>query len=373
MKKNEAQLKIEGTKLQLKGYWTSYNLEKLQQLTSQINSHDLASIRSIDGHDIQALDTNGAWIIIALFKEAGMNMPDLENFSPTLSTLWLRLTDLEGISEEKFESLHPIKLLVIFIGQFIFSVKHEIYNIISFSGQLFITFARLARHPERIRFSEISAQIFKSGLQATMIVSLIAFSIAIVIGFLMIAPLSTYAMQSMTIPLVSVGVLQEMGVLLTAIMVAGRTGSAFAAELGVMNVNEETSALESLGMDPFEVLVVPRIIAVTISLCLLTIVADFSGMFANFLIAFFMLDNSWTVFCHTIFSQNLMKDFFMGFSRAPVYGLVIGTIACMRGLQVKSSAQEVGTQTTAAVVQSIFLVIFLHAGFALLFQFLGVR
>ncbi len=374
MEKNEAQFEIKDTKLLIKGYWQTHNLEELKLLAQQIETYDLASINSIDGHEIQALDTNGAWVIIELFKKADLSfIPTLKNVSPKLSELWQRLSVLESFKESELKAHNPIKQFITFIGRLIFSIFQEIYNIISFTGQLFITLGRLIRDPRRFRISEISAQIFRCGLQASMIVSLIAFSIAIVIGFLMIAPLRVYGVHNMTVSLVSIGILQEMGVLLTAIMVAGRTGSAFAAELGVMNVNEETSALESLGMDPFEVLVVPRIAAIIISLCLLTIIADFAGMLANFLIAFFILDYSWTIFIHTIFSQNLVKDFLMGFSRAPIYGLVIGIIGCMRGLQVKSSAQEVGTQTTAAVVQSIFLVIFLHAGFALLFQLLGVR
>ncbi len=374
MEDKQAQFEIEGNTLFIKGYWQSYNLNAIASLAEKIKQQNLKNITQIDGSLLKAFDTNSAWILITVFRKANTHdTPALVNVPPKRLALWQRLNGLEGLSQKELPKKNLPTQLVVYLGQFIFSILHEIYDIIVFTGQLFTTFARLIRHPRRIRLSEISAQILKSGLQATMIVSLIAFSIALVIGFLMIAPLRTYGVQDMTVSLVSIGILQEMGVLLTAIMVAGRTGSAFAAELGVMNVNEETDALESLGMDPFEVLVVPRIIGVIISLCLLTIIADIAGLIADFFIAFFMLDNGWTTFIRTIFSQNLVKDFFMGFSRAPVYGLVIGVIGCMRGLQVKNSAQEVGTQTTAAVVQSIFLVIFLHAGFALLFQLLGIR
>ncbi len=374
MEEKQAQFEIEGNTLFIKGYWQSYNLNAIASLAEKIKQQNLKIITQIDGSLLKAFDTNSAWILITVFRKANIHdMPALINVPPKRLALWQRLNGLEGLSQKEFPKKNLLAQLIVYLGQFIFSILHEIYDIIVFTGQLFTTFARLIRHPRRIRLTEISAQILKSGLQATMIVSLIAFSIALVIGFLMISPLRTYGVQDMTVSLVSIGILQEMGVLLTAIMVAGRTGSAFAAELGVMNVNEETDALESLGMDPFEVLVAPRIIGVIISLCLLTIIADVAGLIADFFIAFFMLDNGWTTFIRTIFSQNLVKDFFMGFSRAPVYGLVIGVIGCMRGLQVKNSAQEVGTQTTAAVVQSIFLVIFLHAGFALLFQLLGIR
>lgn len=374
MEKKQAQFQIIDDILYLEGYWCTHNLELLAQMAQKIQAANLSALKSVDGSKIDILDTNGAWIIIHIFKQAGFDsVPPLTHVSVQISELWQRLCQLEGLTEEQLVTYGPFKQMVSFIGRLSYSIFHELFDIIAFTGQLFVTLGRLLRNPSRFRFSEVSAQIFKCGVQATMIVSLIAFSIAVVIGFLMIAPLGVYGMQNMTVSLVSMGILQEMGVLLTAIMVAGRTGSAFAAELGVMNVNEETSALESLGMDPFEVLVVPRIIGIVISLCLLTIIADFAGMVANFLIAFFILDHSWTVFSHVIFSQNLFKDFMMGFSRAPVYGLVIGVIGCMRGLQVENSAQEVGSQTTASVVQSIFLVIFLHAGFALLFQVLGVR
>lgn len=375
MEDKQANFQLIDDTLVLNGRWVSDNLVQLQKAANRLKTNDIAKINHIDGSQLEHMDTGGAWMIIHLFKNQNiMPIPHLTNVSTQMQILWQQLTQLDDRpNQENIKKPNIVSEFFIFIGQGVASVIHELFLIIAFIGRLFTTFGRLILNPTRFRLAETSAQIYKAGFKAVGIVTLIAFSIAVVIGFLMIAPLKEYGAEYLTVSLVAVGVLQEMGVLLTAIMVAGRTGSAFAAELGVMNVNEETAALETLGMDVFEVLVVPRIVGVIISICLLTIIADIAGLVADFFVSITMLGATPTTFLNEILKLNLGYDFTLGFVRAPVYGLVIGAIGCLRGLQVRSSAQEVGTNTTAAVVQSIFLVIFLHAFFALFFQVTGIR
>ncbi|MFV0322693.1 MAG: MlaE family ABC transporter permease [Alphaproteobacteria bacterium] len=375
MEDKQANFQLHEDTLVLNGRWVSDNLVQLQKAVDQLKADDISHITAIDGTQLEHMDTGGAWMIIHLFKKMNIApVPSITNVSAQMATLWQQLTQLDDQpNQEVAPQPNIIAEFFIFIGQGVSSVTHELFLIIAFIGRLFTTFGRLLLNPGRFRLAETSAQVYKAGFKAVGIVTLIAFSIAVVIGFLMIAPLKAYGAEYLTMSLVAVGVLQEMGVLLTAIMVAGRTGSAFAAELGVMNVNEETAALETLGMDVFEVLVVPRIIGVIISICLLTIIADLAGLAADLIVSITMLGASPASFFNELFSLNLGYDFILGFVRAPVYGLVIGAIGCLRGLQVRSSAQEVGTNTTAAVVQSIFLVIFLHAFFALFFQVTGIR
>lgn len=375
MEDKQANFQLNEDTLVLNGRWVSDNLVQLQKAVDALKTDDISRITAIDGANLEHIDTGGAWMIIHLFKKIDIkSIPNLTNVSAQMQALWQQLVQLDDRpNQENMPQPNIISEFFIFIGQGVASVTRELFLIIAFIGRLFTTFGRLCLNPGRFRFAETSAQVYKAGFKAVGIVTLIAFSIAVVIGFLMIAPLKAYGAEYLTMSLVAVGVLQEMGVLLTAIMVAGRTGSAFAAELGVMNVNEETAALETLGMDVFEVLVVPRIIGVIISICLLTIIADLAGLVADLIVSITMLGSSPTSFFNELFSLNLGYDFILGFVRAPVYGLVIGAIGCLRGLQVRSSAQEVGTNTTAAVVQSIFLVIFLHAFFALFFQVTGIR
>ena len=165
----------------------------------------------------------------------------------------------------------------------------------------------------------------------------------------------------------ALGVLRELGVLLTAIMVAGRTGSAYAAELGVMKLNDEVDALESMGINPYEVLVLPRVLGLIVALPLLTIVADFMGLFGGAMLTRYLIDLPWPQFFTRLDEAIAPTTFWAGLVKAPVFGLLIGLTGTLRGLQVRESSRELGRLTTVAVVQSIFLVIFADALFAIFF------
>jgi len=179
--------------------------------------------------------------------------------------------------------------------------------------------------------------------------------------------LRPYGGEIFTVDIVALGVLREFGVLLTAIMVAGRTGSAYAAELGVMKLNDEVDALESMGIDPYEVLVLPRILGLVIALPLLTIVADFMGLLGGAMLTRYLIDLPWPQFFTRLDEAIAPTTFWAGLVKAPVFGLLIGLTGTLRGLQVRESSRELGRLTTVAVVQSIFLVILADALFAVFF------
>jgi phospholipid/cholesterol/gamma-HCH transport system permease protein len=174
------------------------------------------------------------------------------------------------------------------------------------------------------------------------------------------------------VDLVAISVLREMGVVLAAIMVAGRSGSAFAASIGVMNLNEETDALRVMGLNPNQVLVLPRVLALVIALPLLTVVSDLAGLAGGMLLSIMVLDIGVTQFIERVISGADLQTFMVGFSKAPVFALLIGAVATLRGLQVKSSAEELGRLTTVAVVQSIFLIIFADGIFTVIFARYGI-
>ena len=200
-----------------------------------------------------------------------------------------------------------------------------------------------------------------------------AVMIAIVIGYQGVAQLRPYGGEDFTINLVAVSVLREMGVLITAIMVAGRSGSAFTAEIGVMKTREEVDALKVMGIEPMQVLVVPRVIALVITLPLLTFFADIMGLLGGAAISpcrcsTFRRRNTWTRVPQVVDGSDL----FVGLFKAPVFAFFIAIIGCMHGLRVSGSAESVGRETTRAVVKSIFLVIVLDAFFSILFERLGL-
>ncbi len=199
-----------------------------------------------------------------------------------------------------------------------------------------------------------------------------AVMISIVIGYQGVAQLRPYGGEDFTINLVAVSMLREMGVLITAIMVAGRSGSAFAAEIGVMKARDEVDALKVMGMDPMEMLVVPRLIALVITLPLLTFFSDVMGLFGGAMISRFLLDVSPLQYVERVHQAVDARDLFVGLFKAPIFGFLIAVIGCMHGLRVRGSAESVGGETTRAVVKAIFVVIVLDALFSILFEKLGI-
>jgi phospholipid/cholesterol/gamma-HCH transport system permease protein len=196
--------------------------------------------------------------------------------------------------------------------------------------------------------------------------------ISVVIGYQGVAQLRPYGGEDFTINLVAVSMLREMGVLITAIMVAGRSGSAYTAEIGVMKTREEVDALKVMGIEPMQVLVVPRIIGLVITLPLLTFFADNKGLIGGAAISQVLLDVSLVQYMSRAQHAIDLSDLFVGLFKAPVFAFIIAIISCMHGLRVSGSAESVGRETTRAVVKSIFLVIVLDAFFSVLFEKLDV-
>jgi phospholipid/cholesterol/gamma-HCH transport system permease protein len=199
-----------------------------------------------------------------------------------------------------------------------------------------------------------------------------AVMIAIVIGYQGVAQLRPYGGEDFTINLVAVSVLREMGVLITAIMVAGRSGAAFTAEIGVMQTREEVDALKVMGIEPMQVLVVPRVIALVITLPLLALFADIMGLIGGAAISEFLLGVSPAQYLARLPHIVDGSDLFVGLFKAPVFAFFIAAVGCMHGLRVSGSAESVGRETTRAVVKSIFLVLVLDAVFSILFELLGL-
>jgi phospholipid/cholesterol/gamma-HCH transport system permease protein len=210
--------------------------------------------------------------------------------------------------------------------------------------------------------------VYDTGITAMPIVALIAFLISVIIAYMSVRQLSRFGADVYVVDLVTIGVLRELGVLLTAIIVAGRSGSAFAAELGSMRLNEEVDALTATAVDPFEVLVVPRLLGLVIALPLLTIVADLVGLAGGALLCRYLLDMPLSQYAARVEEAIAPTTFWVGVIKAPVFALLIGLAGCSRGLEVRGSARELGRLVTVAVVQAIFLVILADALFAVLFM-----
>jgi phospholipid/cholesterol/gamma-HCH transport system permease protein len=243
---------------------------------------------------------------------------------------------------------------------------------LAFIGHCFSTLIIGLLKPGRMRWRSVANHVHATGVQAIPIVALIALLISIVLAYQGATQLKTFGAEIFTIDLVAISVLREMGVLLTAIMVAGRSGSAFAAQIGVMKSNEEIDALKTMGLDPFEILIVPRIMALIIALPLLTLIANITGLAGAALLTYITLDVGLLQFLDRIQNVVEMNTFWVGIIKAPVFAIIIAMIGVYRGMLVTGSAESVGRLTTEAVVQSIFMVIAADAIFSIIFSSLGI-
>jgi phospholipid/cholesterol/gamma-HCH transport system permease protein len=244
----------------------------------------------------------------------------------------------------------------------------EAGRLLAFFGRIAAVVGQIFSHPRTLRLRSIVRHVQETGVNAIPIVSLIAFLISVVVAYLGAQQLARFGATIFVVDLVTIAVLREMGVLLTAIIVAGRSGSAFAAEIGVMQLNEEIDALRAMGMNPIELLVVPRVIGLVIALPCLTVIADAMGLAGGGLLSLVQLHIPPAQFTIRMREALSSTTFWAGMVKAPVFALLIGMVGAYRGMQVRDSARELGRLTTMAVVQSIFLVILADAFFAVLFE-----
>jgi phospholipid/cholesterol/gamma-HCH transport system permease protein len=248
----------------------------------------------------------------------------------------------------------------------------EVKAAVHFIGHAFMTLLRACTSWRRLRPISIARHVYETGITAIPIVSLIAFLITLIIAYIAAQQAREYGAEIFVVDIVTVGVLRELGVLLTAIIVAGRSGSAFAAEIGAMKLNEEVDALHAIGVEPQEVLILPRVIGLVIAMPLLAVIADGIGLTGGALLCKWLLDMPLPLYLDRVQDAISPTTFWVGIIKAPVFGLLIALSGTYRGLQVRDSSRELGRLTTVAVVQSIFLVIFANAIFAIVFWQLDI-
>ena len=223
------------------------------------------------------------------------------------------------------------------------------------------------RHPSRLRLTSIVFHMQSAGLDAVPIASLMAFLIGVVLAYMGAVQLRQFGAEIFVVDLIAIAVLRELGILLTAIVVAGRSASAFTASIGSMKMREEIDAMRTLGLDPVQVLVVPRVLALLVALPLLGVIANFAGLIGGATMAWLSLGVSPEMFAVRLHDNVDVSHYLVGIIKAPFFALVIALIGCHHGLKVKGNAESLGSLTSASVVLAIFLVIVLDAVFAIFF------
>jgi len=258
------------------------------------------------------------------------------------------------------------------LGESAVRAKENALDLLGFVGAVTAGAGRIAGSVKRLRLPSVVRHVYETGLTAIPIVSLIAFLIAVIVAYIGAQQLRKFGGEIFVVDLVTVSVLRELGVLLTAIIVAGRSGSAFAAEIGAMQLNDEVDALRAMGMDPVEVLVLPRILGLVVALPALTIVADAMGLAGGAILSWYLVDIPLGQYVERVQGAIGEYTFWVGLIKAPVFAALVAVVGTLRGMQVRTSSRELGRLTTAAVVQSIFLVILADAVFAVIFMELDI-
>ncbi len=253
------------------------------------------------------------------------------------------------------------------IGRAVAALGEEIIASVSFFGQTLAVLGRLIFNPRRIRWVSVVHTMEYAGLNALPIVALLAFFIGLVVAYLGARILGDFGASVFTVELVAFSMMREFGVVITAVLLAGRTNSAFTAEIGAMKMRQEIDAMRVLGIDPMEALVAPRVIAMLVMTPILTFIATMAGMFGGLLVSVFELDISAAMFWQRISDAVPEQHFWVGMAKSPVFAIVLAMIGCKQGLSVGDDVGSLGRRTTTSVVQAIFMVILIDALFALWF------
>jgi phospholipid/cholesterol/gamma-HCH transport system permease protein len=367
---------LQGDRLHLAaaGAWVSQNAGSLEvQINTAARRHPEVKHVDIDMRAVERLDTFGAWLLERLTRAFSSHgaATEITGLKPDFRAL------IDELHAVKAETLPPnkgsrLRYALASIGFSIASVGSYFSNFVNMLGALMVVFARLAAHPRRFRLTSMVHQLDNVGWKAVPIIRLITFLIGCIISQQGIFHFRKFGADIYVVDMVGILVLREIGVLIVSIMVAGRSGSAYTAELGSMKMREEIDALQTMGFDPIEVLVVPRIVALIIGVPILTFLGSMAALYGGGVVSWLYGGIAPDIFLSRLKETITIDTFAIGMIKAPFMALVIGIVACVAGLKVRGSAESLGLQTTASVVESIFLVIVLDGLFAIFFAAIGM-
>ena len=360
---------------QAEGDWL---LATAAELDRRLRALELPSGREVvlDLAGVERLDTAGAWLLkrtdneLAALGNAVTLANVRTNLAPLLEQVWTH-----GAAQplpHPVPAHHTLAGFVARIGEVSVLLMRRAYSITGFFGLVMLTFVDLVRHPRRLRLPALVAQMEQVGVNAMPIVGLLSFLIGVVFAYQGADQLRRFGAEIYTVNLLGIAILRELGVLLTAIIIAGRSGSAFTAQIGTMQVNEEIDALRTLGLNPIEVLVVPRVLGLVLTLPLLVVYADFMGLLGGCLMSWASLGILIPTFLDQLHSAIGLWTFWVGVIKAPFFAAIIALVGCYEGFNVARSADSVGRLTTQSVVEAIFIVIVADSAFSILFSLLKI-
>jgi phospholipid/cholesterol/gamma-HCH transport system permease protein len=356
--------------LEVGGTWTVFSMRGLAHQAEQArHAARGGGPRAVDASNVKRLDTAGALEILQLANataETEVKAAD-QNQAELFKVVQTNMCAAPPARHENW-------LLHLFeeVGRDLVDLFRQFINLCAFSGEILVILVEAFVQPRRFRIGVVVRQMLEVWIKALVIVGVLCFLIGVVIAYQGVQQLRQFGAEIFTVEAVGIGMFRELGVLLTAIIVAGRSGSAFTAQIGTMQVNQEVDAMRTIGLNPIEWLVLPRILALAVSMPLLAFWGDMTGVLGGAVACTIYLDFTFVQFFDRMRDTVGVWNFYTGMIKAPVFGFIIAAIGCFEGLQVSGSAESVGQLTTRSVVEAIFCVIVLDSVFSIIFLLAGV-
>jgi phospholipid/cholesterol/gamma-HCH transport system permease protein len=356
------------------GSWTAANATAMEVLFDAVAPRlQRATVLQVDMSGVRELDTLGAWMLEKIARRAKLaGRTDIVGVADHYAGLIEEVRQVNRHNPKQPPARNPVAAKLDDLGRYAVGTTEDVSIFLQMLGSLCAALLRVLRRPRSLRLTSLTYQFYRVGWQAIPIVVLITFLIGAIIAQQGIFHFRKFGADSYVVDMVGILVLRELGVLIVAIMVAGRSGSAYTAELGSMKMREEIDALSTMGLDPVDVLILPRIVALILALPILTFIGSMAALYGGGLVAWFYGGMGPAIFVARLHEAVSVTSFEVGMIKAPFMALVIGIVACSEGLRVKGSAESLGKQTTTSVVKSIFLVIVLDGLFAVFFASVGM-
>ncbi|MEE2692876.1 MAG: ABC transporter permease [Pseudomonadota bacterium] len=355
--------------LAAKGDWRARNLGPIDGALRDFEDDSTGRDIVIDVSKVEKLDTAGAMVLQRVFRACTQRteLSKIVGASPAHGALLEQVAGHLAPCPVEPAGRNAFVMMMNRLGRGVVDAYFASLEVLSFIGFTLSSAVKVLANPSRFRWTSVFHHMEEAGLNAVPIIGLMTFMIGAVVAFMGAKILRQFGADVFVVDLVGISVLREFGVLLAAILIAGRSGSAFTAQIGTMKIREEIDALRVLGLDPMEVLVLPRIFALVIMLPVLAFIGAMLGIIGGGLVAAGSLGISPVLFLTRMQETIVMSNFWVGIIKAPFFAFVIGVIGCFQGMEVEGSAESLGQRVTLSVVQSLFLVIFLDAFFAMFF------
>ena len=357
--------------LGLSGSLTVHQVTRLHQRLGSMSS---TSHLTIDLGGVDRFDTAGAWAVAQLAarcRGAGAELR-VQNASAEVELLLKSVGEAIPEREQSVSEPATLRAFLQATGEQVSARVELVLELIGYLGLFLSHLGKTIIHPRELRLTSVVAHAESVGFKAVSIVALMAFLIGVVLAFQGSAQLRQFGAEVFVVDLIAISILRELGILLTAIIVAGRTASAFTAAIGSMKMREEIDAMRILGLDPASVLFVPRILALIIMLPILALIANLMGLFGGALMAWLELGISPSMFQARLLEGTQLSHVIVGLAKAPVFALIIGIVGCHGGMQVEGNAESLGAMTSNSVVTAIFAVIIADAVFSIFFSQVGL-